>query len=71
VDPHTLIHSNRASCLGFEELASRALLACGHRIAPSDATAIFIALFRYKVPMMLVTGASAADGLILTLSKHS
>ena len=41
-DPHTLSLSIRASCLVFEDPASRALLERVQRIAPSDATALII-----------------------------
>lgn len=41
-DPHTLALSIRASCLVFEDPASRALLERVQRIAPSDATALII-----------------------------
>ena len=41
-DPHTLALSIRASCLVFEDPASRALLERVQRIAPSNATALII-----------------------------
>ena len=41
-DPHTLALSIRASCLVFEDPASKALLDRVHRIGPSDATALII-----------------------------
>ncbi|NOU09390.1 MAG: sigma-54-dependent Fis family transcriptional regulator [Nitrospira sp.] len=41
-DPHALALSIRASCLVFEDPASRALLERVRRIAPSDATALII-----------------------------
>lgn len=41
-DPHMLALSTRASCLVFEDTASKALLERVHRIAPSDATALII-----------------------------
>jgi sigma-54-specific transcriptional regulator len=41
-DPHTLALSIRASCLVFEDPASRELLERVQRIAPSDATALII-----------------------------
>ena len=41
-DPHTLALSIRASCLVFEDPASRALLEHVQRIAPSNATALII-----------------------------
>jgi sigma-54-specific transcriptional regulator len=41
-DPHTLALSIRASCLVFEDPASKALLDRAHRIGPSDATALII-----------------------------
>lgn len=41
-DPHTLALSIRASCLVFEDPASRVLLERVRRIAPSDATALII-----------------------------
>jgi sigma-54-specific transcriptional regulator len=41
-DPPTLALSIRASCLVFEDPASKALLDRVHRIAPSDATALII-----------------------------
>src|SRR5574337_821225 len=41
-DPHTLALSIRASCLVFEDSASRALLERVRRIALSDATALII-----------------------------
>ena len=41
-DPHTLALSIRASCLVFEDPASRALLERVQRIAPSEATALII-----------------------------
>ena len=41
-DPHTLALSIRASCLVFEDPASKALLERVQRIAPSEATALII-----------------------------
>jgi sigma-54-specific transcriptional regulator len=41
-DPHTLALSIRASCLVFEDPASKGLLERVQRIAPSDATALII-----------------------------
>ena len=41
-DPHTLALSIRASCLVFEDPASRALLERVQRIAPSEATTLII-----------------------------
>lgn len=41
-DPHTLALSIRASCLVFEDPASKALLKRVRRIAPSGATALII-----------------------------
>ena len=42
VDPHTLALSIRASCLVFEDPASKALLERVQRIAPSEATTLII-----------------------------
>ncbi len=41
-DPHTLALSIRASCLVFEDPASKALLERVQRIAPSEATTLII-----------------------------
>jgi sigma-54-specific transcriptional regulator len=41
-DPHALTLSVRASCLVFEDPASKTLLERVHRIAPSEATALII-----------------------------